>query len=100
MARRLCVAENLWVANRPAPALVLRDGDVERLTSLSRSTSARAGLVLRARIALLAAEGVGNTEIASRLGCARQTVIDWRARYAAGGIEGLADEPRPGRVRT
>jgi hypothetical protein len=91
----------MWgVANRLAPALVLRDGDRERLTSLSRSPSVRADLVLRAKIVLLAADGVANVGIASRLGCARQTVLDWRARYEAGGVEGLNDEPRPGRART
>ena len=57
------------------------------------------GLAQRARIVLLAADGVSNTEIAERVGVARQTVIDWRARYADG-LAGLDDEPRPGRPRT
>jgi transposase len=46
---------------------------------------------------LLAAEGFPNAEIARRVGMTRQTVITWRARYAAGGIEALADQPRSGR---
>jgi hypothetical protein len=46
------------MANRPAEALVLRDGDRERLASLTRSSSVRAGLALRARIVLLAADGL------------------------------------------
>jgi transposase len=57
-------------------------------------------LAQRARIVLLAAEGVSNTEIAGRVGCARQTVIDWRARYERSGIGGLDDEARAGRPRT
>src|SRR6476660_5747747 len=85
---------------RPAPALGLRDGDRERLVSWTRSTSIRSGLAQRARIVLLAAEGVSNTEIAGRVGCARQTVIDWRARYERSGIGGLDDEARAGRPRT
>ena len=54
------------MANRPAPALVLRDGDRVELERLTRSWSVRAGLAQRARIVLLAAEGVTNTEIAER----------------------------------
>jgi transposase len=85
---------------RPAPPVALRDGDRERLSGWLRSTSIRAGLAQRARIVLLAADGVANTEIAQRVGCARQTVFDWRARYEQSGIAGLADEQRPGRPRT
>jgi transposase len=46
---------------------------------------------------LLAAEGLSNTEIGRRVGMTRQTVIAWRARYQAGGIDALADLPRSGR---
>jgi transposase len=46
---------------------------------------------------LLAAEGLSNAEIGRRVGMARQTVISWRARYTAGGIDALADLPRSGR---
>jgi transposase len=60
----------------------------------------RAGLAQRARIVLLAADGVSNTEIAARVGVSRQTVVSWRARYSRSGIAGLSDEPRPGRPRT
>jgi transposase len=83
-----------------APALGLRDGDRDRLVAWVRSSSVRAGLAQRARIVLLAADGVSNTEIAARVGVSRPTVISWRARYARSGIAGLADQPRPGRPRT
>jgi transposase len=46
---------------------------------------------------LLAAEGLSNVEIGQRVGVTRQTVISWRARYATGGIEALADLQRSGR---
>ena len=59
----------------------------------------RAGLAQRARIVLLAADGVSNTEIAARVGVSRPTVIDWRGRYARSGMAGLADAPRTGRPR-
>lgn len=53
--------------------------------------------VFRARIVLLAAQGLNNTEIARRLECTRKTVRKWRDRYAHDGRAGLNDEPRPGR---
>src|SRR3954452_7753371 len=76
---------------------MLRDGDRERLSGLLRATSAPAGLVQRARIVLLAAEGASNTEIAARVGATRQTVVTWRKRYVEGGLAGVADADRPGR---
>jgi transposase len=57
-------------------------------------------LAQRARIVLLAAEGVSNTEIAVRVGVSRPTVIGWRSRYARSGVAGLADAARSGRPRT
>jgi transposase len=80
-----------------AAALVLRPGDGVRLRELTRSSTAPAGHVQRARMVLLAAEGLPNAEIGRRVGMTRQTVIAWRARYEAGGIQSLADLPRSGR---
>src|SRR5215213_4926391 len=88
------------MANRPAPALGLREGDRARLQRWTRCTSVPAGLAQRARIVLLAAEGQSNTEIAERVGVSRPTVIGWRERYAASGLAGLDDRPRSGRPRT
>src|SRR3954469_10607221 len=87
------------MGNRPAPALVLREGARVELERLTRSSSVRAGLAQRARIVLLAADGVGNTEIAERAGVARQTVLTWRARYRDRGLAGLDDVPKPGKPR-
>jgi transposase len=87
------------MANRPAAALVLREGDRERLVSLTRSTSVRAGLALRARVVLLAAGGVSNTAIAEQVGLSRPKVIGWRQRYERSGIKGLDDAERSGRPR-
>ena len=69
------------------------------MASMTRSSSLRAGLVQRARIVLLAADGQSNTAIAGRIGVSRPTVIDWRERYERSGIGGLDDEPRSGRPR-
>src|SRR3954453_5159726 len=88
------------MANRPAAALALRDGDRERLVSLTRSPSVRAGLAQRARIVLLAADGMANTWIAELTDATVMTVLNWRGRYQDRGIAGLRDAPRPGRPRT
>ncbi|MGH3883400.1 MAG: helix-turn-helix domain-containing protein [Pseudonocardiaceae bacterium] len=80
-----------------AAPLSLREGDRGRLEALARSTSVRASVAHRARIVLMSAEGLTNTEIAHRTGSSRPTVISWRNRYAAGGINALGDLPRSGR---
>lgn len=85
------------MAHSPAPALVLRDGDDEELRRWTRSSTMPSGHAQRARIVLLASEGVANTEIAVRVGVARQTVLTWRDRYTRYGLEGLGDRARPGR---
>src|SRR5215210_180063 len=83
-----------------AQPLGLRSGDRELLESWTRSSSIRAGLAQRARIVLLAADGMSNTEIAERVGVSRPTVIAWRERYTTSGLEGLGDGQRSGRPRT
>lgn len=59
-----------------AAPLVLREGDRFRLESLPRSGAMRAGLATRARIVLLAADGLANAQIARRIGNSRPTVVD------------------------
>ena len=58
-----------------------------------------AALAERSRIVALAAEGLANAQIAERLGVSRPTVILWRAHYAEGGLDSLADRHRSGRPR-
>ena len=86
--------------NKTAAALVLRNGDRPQLEALLRSNSVPAGVAQRARIVLLAAEGVANYEIAERVGVTRPTVNLWRNRYAARGLAGLDGVRPPGRPRT
>ena len=71
--------------------------DRAELVRWTRSPSLRAGLAQRARIVLLADDGLGTNEIVSRVGVSKPTVIAWKKRYAAGGIAGLEDRPKPGR---
>src|SRR3712207_1272245 len=85
---------------RTAAALTLRDGDRPRLEALVRSNTVAAGVALRARIVLLAAEGVANYEIAERVGVTRPTVNLWRDRYAGRGLAGLDGVRPPGRPRS
>ena len=73
--------------------------DREVLASWVRSTSIRAGLAQRARIVLLAGDGLGTNEIVRRTGASKPTVITWKKRYAAEGIGGLEDRPKPGKPR-
>ena len=74
-----------------AAPLALRSGDQTRaLFSLTRSSAVpEAGLAQRARIVLLAADGLPNAEIARRVGVSGPTVLAWRNRYACGGIDGF-----------
>src|SRR5881275_1591470 len=74
--------------------------DREVLASWARSPSIRAGLAQRARIVLLAADGLGTGEIVRRTGVSKPTVIAWKRRYAAEGVGGLEDRPKPGKPRT
>jgi transposase len=70
------------------------------LESWTRSSSVRAGLAQRARIVLLAADDVPVKGIVERVGVSKPTVIGWKKRYAAEGLAGLDDRPKPGRPRT
>jgi transposase len=85
---------------RVAARLALRNGDQEKLARLASSRAAVAGLARRARIVLLAAEGLPHSEVAKRAGVSVPVVREWRARYAAGGMGALADQPRSGRPKT
>ncbi|MGB8200590.1 MAG: helix-turn-helix domain-containing protein [Pseudonocardiaceae bacterium] len=80
-----------------AAPLTLREGDRGRLEALVRSASAQPSLAQRARMVLMSAEGLTNTEIARLTGSTRPTVLSWRNRYATGGINALRDLPRSGR---
>jgi transposase len=57
-------------------------------------------LATRARIVLLAADGMNNNAVAAKLDVNQATVCKWRKRYLDRGLDGLIDEPRPGAPRT
>ena len=53
--------------------------------------------VVRARIVLMAADGLDNDEIAARLDTRREVVSKWRKRFFEQGLAGLEERPRGGR---
>jgi len=83
-----------------AVAIELSVAEREQLDAWTRRRSSAQAVALRSRIVLAAAEGLKNTEIAERVGVTRPVVTKWRNRFAEDRLEGLLDEPRPGRPRT
>jgi transposase len=85
----------------PVPrAIELTDSERAQLEGWARRRTSAQALALRSRIVLLADEGLNNTEIAVRLGVAVSSARKWRNRFAEHRLDGLLDEPRPGRPRT
>ena len=80
--------------------VVLSDAERAQLESWTRRRTSAQALALRSRIVLLAADGRSNSEIADGLGVARNTAAKWRSRFVEYRLDGLLDEPRPGRPRT
>jgi transposase len=83
-----------------AVALVLSRSEREQLEAWARRRKSAQALAQRSRIVLAAAEGLNNSEIATRFAITRGMAAKWRSRFAAERLDGLVDEPRPGRPRT
>ena len=87
----------------PTPTAVqitLSDDERSVLESWTSRRKTAQALALRARIVLAAAGQLTNAEIAALEGVSRPTVTKWRNRFAERRLQGLVDEPRPGRPRT
>jgi len=86
--------------SRSSPFVIaLSDADRAELQRRTRCYSAPHAEVIRAKIVLLAAEGLENTVIAERLDVHAGVVSRWRKRFAGEGMDGLADRKRSGRPR-
>jgi transposase len=96
----LVLVAGQWVVANRVRTLALTDEQRVVLLRRTRSKGSPARMVERARIVLLAADGVPGLEIAERVGCSEPTVIRWRSRFAEHGLAGLADEPRSGKPPT
>ena len=83
---------------RPKAELTLSDEERSALQRWARRAKSSQDLALRARIVLSCAEGRNNKETAAFLCCHEDTVGKWRRRFIGKRLDGLVDEPRPGRV--
>jgi len=84
---------------KPKTVITLTPEEKELLGETARARTVPYRAVQRARVILLAAEGITNTAIAQEVGLSRTMVVEWRQRFARSRLEGLKDAPRPGAVR-
>src|SRR5260221_134711 len=95
--RRLAGLEDDAPIGRPKAELVLAEAERAQLVRWARRAKTAQYLAMRARIVLACAEGGTNKQVAADLGVDESTVDRWRARVIGGRLDGLHDEPRPGR---
>ena len=80
--------------------IVLSEGETKELSRRAGKYTLPYFMVMRAKIILLAAQGLRNDEIADRLSTRREIVSMWRKRFFEERLRGLEERPRPGRPRS
>lgn len=80
--------------------LSLSDNEREQLKRWVRRPKSAQDLALRSRIVLECATGASNSEVSRRLGISLPTVGKWHSRFIGNRLDGVVDEPRPGRPAT
>jgi putative transposase len=85
---------------RPKTPIILSKEEHEQLKSMVNSRSLPHGLVNRAQIVLMAAEGATNPAIAQEVKLSLPAICKWKQRYLRQGLSGLHDELRAGRPRS
>src|SRR6266571_4483308 len=85
---------------RHAPALECSAEDTASLVAISKSQTAEARAVQRARIVLACLEGKEIQYVAREWGVSIPTASKWRKRFALWGLRGLQDRLRPGKPVT
>jgi transposase len=82
---------------RPKAVLELTEAEREQLSRWERRRKSSQALALRSRIVLKCAAGLSNKEVAEAVGVTASSVGKWRSRFCELRLEGLSDDPRPGR---
>ena len=85
---------------RPVAAVVLSEEERAYLERQVRRHRIARSMAERCRMILRCAAGLPNKVVAAELGVHEHTVGKWRRRFVKDRVEGLWDEPRPGRPRT
>lgn len=78
-------------------AIILSDAERAALEKIARKYTSQYCMVVRAKLVLLASEGLDNEEIGRRLSLPRQVVSKWRRRFFDERLQGLDDRSRIGR---
>jgi transposase len=77
--------------------ITLTNSEKAALEDVARKYTSPYYQVVRAKAILMAAQGIGNDQIAARVSLPRQIVSKWRKRFFEERLEGLENLPRSGR---